>query len=102
MVLVAAETLGTQHVHWDAVYHHRQLVVDPPVLDLLRRLFPRSYLIFELIFVEVDVPRFAARPLRQPALYDNLLARLLTLLVLYFLVIVFIHVYTSKCSLRPT
>lgn len=98
-MVVAAETLGTQHVLWDTVYHHRQPVVDPPVLDLLRRLFPLRYLGRELVLVEVDVPRLSAGPLRQPALYDNLLALLLRL-CLYFPV--FIHVYTSKCSLRPT
>ena len=100
MVLVAAETFGTQHVLGDAVYHKRESVVDPPVLDLLRRLFPLRYLGRELVLVEIDVPRFAFGPLRKPSLYDNLLALFLRLLVLSLLVI--IHVHTSKCSLRRT
>ena len=100
MVLVAAETLRAQEVLGYAVYHQRQPVVDTPVLDLLRRLSPLRYLGRELVLVQVDVPLFAAGSLRQPSPYDNLLARLLLLLVLYFHV-VFIHVHTSKCSLRP-
>ena len=83
MVLVASETLGAQHVLGYAVYHQRQPVVNTPVLDLLRGLSPLRYLGRELVLVEIDSPRFAARPLRQPSLYDNLLP-LLLLLRLYF------------------
>ena len=79
VVLVPAETLRAQHMLGYAVYHHREPVVDPPVLDLLRGLPPLRYLGRELVLVQVDVPRFAAGPLRQPSLYDNLLALLLLL-----------------------
>ena len=54
------------------------------VLDLLRRLFPLRYLGRELVLVQVDVPRFAARPLRQPAFYDDFLALFLLLYGCFF------------------
>ena len=53
--------------------------MDTPVLDLLRRLFPLRYLGRELVLVQVDVPLFAARPLRQPSFNDDFLPRLLLL-----------------------
>ena len=89
VVLISAEALGAKHVLRNAVYHHRQPVVNYSVLDLLRRLSPLRNLCREGILVQVDVPRFAACPLRQPSFYDNLLPRFL-LLRLYFRY-VFIH-----------
>lgn len=90
VVLVPAETLRAQHVLRYAVYHHREAVMDTPVLDFLRRLSPLRYLCREVVLVEIDVPRFAAGPLRKPALNDNFLALLFRLRL--FVDYVFIHV----------
>ena len=105
VVLVAAETLGTQHVLWNAVYHHREPVVDTPVLDLLRRLFPLRYLGRELVLVKVYIPLFAARPLRQPALNDDFLPRLLLLRLFVdcvFINFVLFHFFTLLPSNENT
>lgn len=79
VLLISAEALRAKHVLGYAVNHHRQPVVDPPVLDLLGRLLPLRYLGRELVLIEIDVPLFAVGPLRQPSLYDDFLALLLLL-----------------------
>ena len=58
VVLVPAEALRAQHMLGNAVYHHRESVVYPPVLHLLGGLFPLRYLGRELVLVQVYVPPF--------------------------------------------